>query len=1456
LLIVCCALVTPNDASEILRVWRVGISLSLSGTFPPDLSRGVLVPHKCTYCASVKQTLDIWRDTVNSGQFHHANGVKMSVFYELRDDASDSRLCRQNYERMANDSNVHFLLGPAYAPWNSLVAEIAEKAGKVLILWAFDFTNYYTTPTLHNITLGSSADAGAYDLANTRRLLFANDEVGVCEGGGTVRAGSGCGIKMTTNDGGPPSRRLWDPSYRYTFDLNIQDDRWSIDAIDRIMGNVSEHGRKSGAEGFSPSDVFLLMFAWFDDFPDSEVSRSRCFAYYQYFQEKFASTSRASRLQPMFAFDYNEDIMIIKDANPKVIFFCGNTPGLSLFKLKAKAASFSPSALLLDRPVQPGSLAPNGFLDAVMLNYVVEPLPISVPIAARSCPVFGSYAEFTHTLQVLAKNETTYGSLQSGAAGVLAVMALTGQESDNITSESIAQFFRTQRIDTFLGTFAFTEAGERRHDSDAHPGTRQFMPQLGSNQSHLESKLMIVSGTAQEACGTSETCRARYSPHLSLSPSWVGMELEIFVCPNGCKQLGGMCVPCKAGLHRSAQDRTCRPCLADRYADVEGCSACKACPKGASCANASNAPLPEKYYYLFSTSESTSAGCPRQPTTYRFAPCRPKTLCRGGNLGCVGTNMGMVCGQCPKGSVSFGLLSGMRRCKRCPERHIVIIAILFCILPYVILLFLLSSYAVFATRNPSTLECALLRSVLHYVQLFSCTMELTKLDALPFFAYVLTPLDILYRPLELSMSVCLFGRSEIDSLTSVEHHLEFARLLMPAGIACVAAGHLLRYLFRWLMLGAEVVETGMMGLAKVVSRNTHFEGIASMAVPGGGSQAESEDDSSPGARAVLPAEARHSQAGEDVQYSRILGPGQKFARMHEQFKVAHDLCDFVRDGIIWVMLIYPASLRGAFQAQRCSKLYFSSRKDAEEAMFYDMNYDLDCSSDVVKRLSRVSMVGKYVYIIGLPVLLCCFLTVFRTELWNPNVRRVASVLFDGYRPPCYFWEAIKMLRVAAFFACGGISALMTRCSLLVLITLFFGALDFFASPFEPVQRHVLRRFERFEQVSLLSVIICGLAVQMDIDPRMDAALQTSALTQNFTIVCVFLILIGTMLYALLALISATITIPLQIMLVNGAYVSSSTRFFHWLSLMFRNLNRITYAKDKTTGTYFIDISQLNMHERKFLVLTLTDTISACLDSGPKFFSWKVERAIHEAFLRALNARAANNARSYESWGMTTHPLSSVLRFLQVTFRDPDIQQGGGNERENEGITVEELYTALRDVDLDVLEHHPRLHYVDAQESDVFYKDDGMPNDGLPSVTWDPAEPLDSLEMEMHCKGSMMVRHNSAVEIEGEAEGTERQKKPRFLKDFTREVTKQMRLETEEVRRQKLDHNRLLEERLRALVDEVVALRQKIGLGEGDDFGNRSFEDEGDAMPKANGEKPKANGRKPKATGEAVVLDLD
>eukprot|EP00929_Paragymnodinium_shiwhaense_P059598 TRINITY_DN29842_c0_g1_i1.p1 TRINITY_DN29842_c0_g1~~TRINITY_DN29842_c0_g1_i1.p1 ORF type:complete len:1690 (+),score=365.37 TRINITY_DN29842_c0_g1_i1:138-5207(+) len=562
------------------------------------------------------------------------------------------------------------------------------------------------------------------------------------------------------------------------------------------------------------------------------------------------------------------------------------------------------------------------------------------------------------------------------------------------------------------------------------------------------------------------------------------------------------------------------------------------------------------------------------------------------------------------------------------------------------------------------------------------------------------------------------------------------------------------------------------------------------------------------------------------EFQLTVGPGRHFQAMHDNRFILTEFWNLMRSIIIWLLLMQPILVRNAATLGSCTAFYnvdksgdaFARLVETPATRRLTADFDVLCTSEEHRRLA----IGKLVFVdqFGLwifPFLLLLVLIIVSKNILSISVRRVFSVLFEGYRPTTIFWEVLVVVRTTILWLTLGVPEPIIRVMLQAVFLVVFLALHVIVRPHDTRDRDVLNRFEGLVIFGTLLLATEGLFARRG---------NTLGTTSMIVLASGFNFVI--MLYGVMAWVRSTVSLPLQAIVEAGGVIGSYGFFFHRLCVWIWGLNPVFTIHQH--GGEYVDISRLYERERRTLVASFSSCISACIDSGDTFHTWLVENAMREAFRRALNTRSAMLRSTTEQYGTRSFSLSPLLRFVTAAMPAPDIptrkvrEEVGSEDAAkanaataaapagNEvGVTVDELYVALQGVSTDVLDHYPPLRQWDGEEGederDQKYHDD--------LVAWEVNTPLaavfDTLKerglMEKNKEERRLVLRVSQQEQEDSVHGA------------VEGLAGQLYLEAAEKRQQLKVEEHALRDRLKALGKELQEVRQQLGHtgGQGRDY---------------------------------------
>lgn len=768
--------------------WKIGVSLSLTGTYEADFTRGYLAEvqeplskgNQASIVSRAKRSLDLWLEKAN--EKGSAKGWTFTA--EVLDDGSEREQMRANYVQLAQDASIDVLLGPSYISWNRDAAEIANANNKVLLEWSFDQQIYGSFPfstIVYNEAAPPYPDLGLPMFqAWNKTLVTGKAQVG------DVPYPTPKPVPNTVNSG------------QLNFNLNVDMTNWTTSIIDTI-------GPRSRS----------FMFIWYADYPGNLIFEEQCVQSARYVH---AAGGVATFLPVHVYSQLTRELAILVAANPEVICICGPEDVFRNFVKHLEVQGTLPGTLIAAWPLRESMNWWDYDLRATWLTYSLEATGMPPPDWRRPDPVFGTLFDFVHLWWARELFNPTYEAIQVAGACSLFYAALEAV-AGSFSSASLARQMLLTNTSTLLGWMSFESDGTRFVGPESFVGTRQLLPLPSDRTAGISiwnrftrNMPRIVSKSSLDSC-LGEDCESYFLESMERVnfSSWYTKLLPAYPCQPGCIVAGVECAPCPLDQFRSRMDPVCKPCLDGLYALVPGRSQCEPCPDGAKCATGQHI-VPERGYCrvlpwrgscngafqnysevkaeLFASVDAAACIEDVDPMP-RFLSCLPQRVCQGGEQACFQDNQGMLCGQCYANQTFQGFAAGMRKCGPCPHFWNIMLRIMLITLLYACMVTCMSSLALKAARAPGYLPTPMIRAVVHYLHMVSCVCEYTYIDSNPVFAYVLTPLDLLWRPMEVAAMDCLIeGKGEWDFGQMWLRPDVFASLMSPpAGLLFICFFH-------------------------------------------------------------------------------------------------------------------------------------------------------------------------------------------------------------------------------------------------------------------------------------------------------------------------------------------------------------------------------------------------------------------------------------------------------------------------------------------------------------------------------------------------------------------------------------------------------------------------------------------------------------------------------------------
>jgi len=1322
---------------------RFGISLAKTGIVPRDDGRG-FPDEPCFWCGDAEDGMRFWEQTVNSKEIRTAAGRRLRVQLDIRNDFANKTQCLLNYRDMIPVTD--YLLGPSYLPWNEAVKELAESYGKIMILWMANHVIYNVPPFIRTSMemepwfeskrverrLGAEDDdewedglntsscssverpsdnstpslagdpfatakASSWLLRQQERLPPGLDPRGVTDwllaSGAPRQLAEHVGNRFAEPEDARRRLQTAQSPSRFTFDVNMDEATWALGTLRKVHA--------AGARTF--------LFIALRGFLGGTAGLKQC-TNYANIVRNFPGVSWSYVFDAAAFIGYALDMGVVQWLNAEVLVHCGTYSaqvgffnGLAGYRIAAAAYVSSFPIMLRTRTF------------ASTRSYALEPSPFEVFEFDQACHLFGNLGSFVDDFSTFRGRTPGYAALQTAAALTLLTQAV--RRAPALNAMSIAAFLRglnaSDPIQHFLGSFQFDADGRR---TSAGTGTRQILPlprSITGQDRYVGNRVLFISPSDPRSCtllDDLDSCSALQSIFYP-SPDFITREVQTYPCLKGCVLTGlATCGPCPPGRFHSWQDQECRDCYPGTYADVAGMSSCNDCPTGGDCTDTSRAPLAKPTYFRINMSTSVPAPfmCDTENgpelTKFSFVTCSSPDVCEGSRTasGCAGLNTGMTCGQCPTGYTYLGIASGSRTCWKCPPGWIVMGLFIIMALIYSLLTYAFAHLGYVAAFGPGYVPCTLARQLLHYMHLLGVAAEFSRIDSNRITGYFLVLVDVVYRPLDLIAIDCL--DEDTDSLKSISQMSFAYRLIILGGYGAIVVVHALYWLSSFLknVLLACVVtlrRTGLPFTSKRRSSSKHHEEATrtSNTQRVGGGRLDRRGRGSKASQATSASNAVQEDDGSSISsndsgrelnpFSLIHGPGLAYTELLESLAIEVSLkSSLIRTCLAWTMLVYPVFLRGVSRAFACDKI--GAGQDGVYVLA--MNYDIICFSEEHKRSlgsTGLLVLGRaYVFVVWLifPLLLALYLSrVGDDRLRTVGLRRRSAVLFDGYRKGMAWWEVVQFMRTGTLTALPALVGEQGRLTVLICVVVLFFGLQFFLRPYAGQFRDFMDIFELVALLGVMAVLLLGFATVSSERP-----VYIDALVIGLN--CIVL------LYGFWILFIYSVSMKVEAIIEAGSSVSRFTRRVHRLFQIFPGVNPVYYYR--AGDVYLIDVSNLNSFERVNLASNLTKTVNVCIDCSDRFKTWVVERAIHEAFRRAILARNCQLRHMYERWGTQTF---QIWRIFSVTLRAPDIPPRN-EEKESPhvdvefpdtkttvmGVTVDELGNALTDVNNDIIERHP------------------------------------------------------------------------------------------------------------------------------------------------------------------------
>lgn len=441
------------------------------------------------------------------------------------------------------------------------------------------------------------------------------------------------------------------------------------------------------------------------------------------------------------------------------------------------------------------------------------------------------------------------------------------------------------------------------------------------------------------------------------------------------------------------------------------------------------------------------------------------------------------------------------------------------------------------------------------------------------------------------------------------------------------------------------------------------------------------------------AKSRHARHNEPKKEESEAGSSTvNQTNMREWEAVQEMMLHVVQSSIVMGFVLHPLVTRLLLVGLECTEL-------DELRLKYD--YDVVCSSEAHQVWMYWSVFGLFFYGAGTPLVVFLMLYRVRHQLLQIQVRKKYGFLYSGFELHFYFFEAVNMLRKVAVLLVAMIPSMNQRMCMMLVLAWSFILLHVKTRPYDN------RSYECLDALELanLRALAVTVAARLTFDMRKENSgiVLTELMNHQFVDVLIILLPLAChlwfMFFAAWCIFRNAVLkhIALKAEVYGHQDLSSLERFF---LKMDRQQNQVFYDGQN----HWVDTRQLTKKERKYLFTTLCDTINRYMDGDKNQVNPAlVSRAVQEAYVRC---RATKVEKAMEL--LYLHDLQEVdsgfgssfkrkwgeLRLSLAPPRNPrEIKEWEDTQRIekiSDGVTVEELHSALMLLWPQILQHQPAL----------------------------------------------------------------------------------------------------------------------------------------------------------------------
>lgn len=745
-----------------------------------------------------------------------------------------------------------------------------------------------------------------------------------------------------------------------------------------------------------------------------------------------------------------------------------------------------------------------------------------------------------------------------------------------------------------------------------------------------------------------------------------------------------------------------------------------------------------------------------------FVQCDPSSLCLGNNT-CVGTNRGILCGSCPPGETRYGLQPGKALCTPCAAGNSGAYIGLAGAWLYAMLWAFGISRSVQATYKDSRATAVPLLKIVQYtLQGYSIILIFTTLDRANTIATVVPALlgNLLIRPAQLIPAECFFATPDKDkskmALFIIRSQIQTTVVLVIFGYIVITGIFIIRIVLLQLWALKLSASTGPtraragVGARSITAssqgtRTVSQYSLATTRYGGGISETEEGEESRPmTGRRMLP-------SGVSLSVSVMRGMKRLFQNVGMQQKKEKErlfkmqsflrpaaneaLTDFIRFILSWTIVVYPGLMFTSAQAMNCSLT-----SEGFDQPRLNAQYEVKCQDP--EFLSTVYYPCTCLLLglgFAIPTLFAVIYYVNAVDSDTLQCRARYGVLFLGHRLGYGYWDMVWAIRMFLFNILPVPIATTAVPTIFMIVECIMLILVMSVRPFLMQDHALLTRAYTLSALTNMALLVCLFYGSSSFNDDVKVLIASvAAVLYTGMLFC----------FAYFFCLSRMI-IPLKIAQSTGKDLNRFKKLIINGVKPFLGLNQASFlqpdSKDKKAAKEMaIRTGGLNRSEKSHFIQGVQVVMAAYMDTTESFRIHEVGEALRVAFSRASGGRVAQNLATEQfqedTLGWTPfgklHEINARRRRkkrkdkndkedeqmaqsqllgrqrektrlgLHATASTEEVENVKKAQRARQTILMEELFTVLQDVEMDVMDGRPDLRRPGPKKALVVAEEDG------------------------------------------------------------------------------------------------------------------------------------------------------